>query len=134
MVSATAELEGETQELYGGHADGLLVFTDDGHFVEVLVDASTPPFAAADRMRGTPGENAAAVAGALGQFGTYEVDEAGQFARNTIRRSTFPNWSGLTRDSSRLQLSVTGDRLVERLADPGAPVVVIVYERVDAGC
>ena len=56
--------------LCGGHAAGLLVFTDDLHVVEVLRDTTTPRFAADDRTRGTAPENAAAVAGALGRYGT----------------------------------------------------------------
>ena len=70
------------------------------------------------------------MAGALGQFGTYSVDENGIFESNTIVGSTFPNWNGLRRTRPRLSLTVHGDRLIEELRDPGAPLIRIVFERV----
>lgn len=130
MTDAYAEVDGDRVPLYGGRADGLLVFTEDLRFVEVLRDTGIAPFAAAERENGTAEENAAAVAGALGQYGTYALDEEGAFAGNTIVGSTFPNWNDLARTTDQLRMVVDGDTLSEQLTDPGAPPVTIVYARV----
>lgn len=129
MVEAYAETDGERVPLYGGHADGMLVFTESLHFVEMLRDTAVGPVAAGERERGTPEENAAIVAGTLAQYGRYTVGPDGGFAGNTIEASTFPNWNGLTRDADRLRLQVQDDVLTEELTDPGAPRIVIRYRR-----
>ena len=79
--------------------------------------------------RGTAEENAAAVAGALGQYGTYTVDENGDFAGNTIIGSTFPNWNGLQQSTAQLRMVIDGDTVSEQLTDPDTPPVTIVYSR-----
>ena len=129
MTDAYAEVDGDRVPLYGGRADGLLVFTEDLRFVEVLRDTGIAPFAAAERENGTAEENAAAVAGALGHYGTCTLDE-GAFAGTTIVGSTFPNWNDLARTTAELQMMVGGDTPCERLTDPGALAITIVHSRV----
>ena len=129
MFEAYADAAQGRVDLYGGHADGVLVFTDDRHFVEMLRDRTVGPIAAGERENGTAEENAAIVAGTLAQYGIYDVDPNGEFVSNTIEASTFPNWNGLTRDTGQLRLTVDEDVLTEELTDPGAPRIVIRYRR-----
>jgi hypothetical protein len=108
----------------------MLVFTPDMHFVEVLNDPRVPKFASDARNEGTAEENAAAMAGAIGFYGTYTVDEKGEFSGNTVLGSTFPNWIGdvLTRD--RLQLVVDGDTMRETFTRPEGREITIEWERI----
>jgi hypothetical protein len=45
MVSAQIDPEGRNLPAYGQRPNGMLVFTPDMHFIEVLTDADTPRFA-----------------------------------------------------------------------------------------
>ena len=129
MVEAYVDAPEGRVDLYGGHADGVLVFTEGLHFIEMLRDRAVEPIALGEREKGTPAENAAIVAGTLAQYGTYSVGPDGTFTGNTIEASTFPNWNGLTRDTGRLRLTVREDTLIEELTDPGAPRIMIQYRR-----
>lgn len=79
-VSVRYDPEGENRTPYGQRPAGLLVSTENRRFIEVLHNPDLPRFAAETRDRGTPAENAAAMAGALALYGTYTVDDAGDFA------------------------------------------------------
>ena len=86
MVSATIDPGGENIAAYGENPNGLLVFTSDMHFVEVLTDADVPLFASNARGKGTDAENRLAMFRNIGFFGTYTVDGAGAFSQKPRRR------------------------------------------------
>jgi hypothetical protein len=130
MVSATLDPEGRNGPAYGARPNGLLVFTADMHFVEVLTDADVPRFASSARGQGTDSENRAAMNGAIGFFGSYTVDEDGSFSGNVVEGSTFPNWIGGVRTRKELQLVVEGDRMTENFTRPDGTRIVITFERV----
>ena len=75
MISATIDPDGQKIPAYGERPNGLLVFTPDMHFIEVLTDAGTPRFASDVRGEGTDDENRMAMSRSIGFFGTYTVDE-----------------------------------------------------------
>lgn len=129
LVSAQLDPQGANTPLFGAAPAGLLVFTADLHFIELLHNPAVPRFAANDRERGTAAENQAALVGSLGLYGTYTVDEAGNFSSERVLGATFPNWNGLARDRRELTLTVQGNRLTERLTDPGTPLVLLEWER-----
>jgi hypothetical protein len=118
MVSATLETNGRIERPYGENPQGMLVFTPDMHFVEVLTDGDTPRFASNQRGGGTDEENRHAMASSIGFFGTYSVDEQGRFVGNRVEGATFPNWIGGVRTTKELQLRVEGDRMYERFTRP----------------
>jgi hypothetical protein len=130
MVAATLEIEGKTQRPYGENPQGLLVFTTDMHFVEVLTDGDTPRFASNARGGGTDDENRRAMASSIGFFGTYTVDEHGRFAGNRVEGATFPNWVGAVRTRRDLQLTVEGDRMYETFTRPDGGRVSAQFVRV----
>lgn len=136
MMSANATTDGVTTSPYGTSPSGLLIFTKNLYFAETLsVDPATlPRFASSsDRSSGTAEQNAAVVAGTLGQEGTYTVDGNGNFESNVIRTSTFPNYVGASRNTSALRLDVdkTGQYLTEMLQDIGSPTLIMIeYKRV----
>jgi len=117
MVSATLEADGRIEHPYGDNPQGMLVFTPDMHFVEVLTDGDTPRFAS-DARGGSDEENRRAMASSIGFFGTYSVDEQGRFAGNRVEGATFPNWVGGVRTMKELQMRVEGDRMYETFTRP----------------
>ena len=129
MVSAQANPDGENKPLFGPHPSGLLIFTPDLHFADVLINPDVPKFASTDRAEGTDAENKAVVTRDLALYGTYTVDEQGHFSTEHVIASTFPNWNGLNRDTRTITETVQGDRMVERLHNPGGPQIKIIWKR-----
>lgn len=130
MVSATIDPGGRNIPAYGARPHGMLVFTPDLHFVEVLTDADTPRFASDARGQGTDAENRDAMARNIGFFGTYTVDERGEFSGNRVLGATFPNWVGSVRTREELTFAVTGDRMRERFRRPEGTRIEIEWQRV----
>lgn len=130
MVAATLETDGKIQRPYGENPQGMLVFTADMHFVEVLTDGDAPRFASDARGGGTDAENKRAMASSIGFFGTYTVDEHGRFAGNRVEGATFPNWVGAVRTRRDLQLTVEGDRMYETFTRPDGGRVSAEFVRV----
>jgi hypothetical protein len=130
MVSATIDPGGKNIAAYGDKPNGLLVFTPDMHFVEVLTDAEIPRFASNARGGGTDDENRMAMSRSIGFFGTYSVDERGEFNGNRVEGATFPNWVGSVRTRDDLTLVVAGDRMTERFRRPEGTEIRIEWQRV----
>ena len=129
MVSANIDPEGSNQPAYGEHPNGLLSFTPDLRYVEVLTDADVPRFASGERGHGTDAENGIAMAKNIGFFGTYTVDDKGEFMGNTVEGCTFPNWIGSVRTRAELRLVVEGDEMTENFERPGGTRIVIHWRR-----
>jgi hypothetical protein len=132
MVSATIDSGGKNIAAYGEKPNGLLVFTPDMHFVEVLTDADVPRFASNARGEGTDDENRNAMSHSIGFFGTYTVDETGEFSGNRVEGSTFPNWVGSVRTRDDLRMVVDGDRMTEQFRRPEGTEIKIEWQRVGA--
>ncbi len=130
MVAAQIDPDGRNLPAYGPKPNGMLVLTEDMHFVEVLSDSTVPQFASSARGNGTDQENRAAMAGAIGSAGTYTVDENGEFSGNKVEVSTFPNWVGSERTRKELTLIVDGDRMTENFQRPEGTRIRITFERV----
>jgi Lipocalin-like domain len=110
MVSAQLDPDGRNLPAYGPAPISLLVFTTDMHVIEVMTDSTVPKFASNARGHGTVEENQAAMAGSIGWFGTYAVDENGDLSGDRVEGSTFPNWVGDVRTREDIRLVVDGDR------------------------
>ena len=130
MVSAQIDPDGKNLSAYGPAPNSLLVFTADGHFIEVLTDSTVPKFASGARGQGTAAENQAAMAGGIGFFGTYTLDANGELNGDRVEGSTFPNWVGDVRTRKELQLVVDGERLTETFLRPEGTRIIIEWQRV----
>jgi hypothetical protein len=130
MVSAEIERDGAKVPAYGPRPNGLLIFSPDMRYVEVLTDGDAPRFASDARGQGTDAENRRAMAVSIGMFGTYTVDAAGRFSGNRVEGSTFPNWVGAVRTREDLRIDVEGDRMSESFTRPDGTRIAIVFERV----
>ncbi|CDO11440.1 hypothetical protein C1S82_22335 [Mycolicibacterium cosmeticum] len=130
MVSATIERGETARPAYGERPSGLLTFTPEMRYVEVLTDSTIAPFRSEVRGEGTDAENRAAMAGSIGMFGTYTVDENGEFSTNRVEGATFPNWIGDVRTRDELRITVDGDRMTENFTRPDGTSIQIIFERV----
>lgn len=124
MVSAQIDPTGKNQPAYGPRPKGLLVFTPDMRFIEVLTDSTLPKFVSSKRGQGTPQENARAMSSSIGFFSTYSVDRNGVFSGNRVEASTFP-----VRTRKDLQLVVNGDRMTENFRRPDGTSIRIIWQR-----
>lgn len=128
-VSAQIDPDGKNQPAYGPNPHGLLVFTDNLRYLEVLHDPRIPKFESSVRGEGRPAENQAAMAGSIAFYGRYTVDEQGEFSGNQVEGSTFPNWIGDVRTRAQLQLVVQGDTMKENFQRPDGTRIQIVWAR-----
>src|SRR5260370_22877791 len=74
-VASTAR-DGTKIDLFGASPKGLITFDAAGHYAQTVVRSHRPKFNANNRLEGTAEENKAALAGGVGQFGTWSVNEA----------------------------------------------------------
>lgn len=130
LLSATIDPGGQDIPAYGQNPSGLLVFTPDMHFSAVITDTDTPRFASDARGAGTDEENRMAVSRNIGFFGTYAIDDKGEFSGNRVEGATFPNWVGNVRTRNDLTLVVAGDRMTEHFRRPEGIDIRIEWQRV----
>jgi hypothetical protein len=95
VVAEVTMPDGKKLFPFGEKPNGILVFTDDGHFVQVHIASGIPKLASGNRTAGTAEENKAVVSGSIALFGAYAVDEDKRLVTFTIKASTFPNWDGV---------------------------------------
>src|SRR5262245_60880076 len=115
---ASTTREGAKVDLFGANPKGLIIFDASGHYTQVIVRSDRPRFKANNRLQGTPEENKAALAGGIGQFGTWSVSEADK-SLNLHQEGVvhFPNEEGtdqkrvlsLTADELKIIIPLTGD-------------------------
>jgi hypothetical protein len=130
MISAQLDPTGKNLPAYGPAPSSLLVFTPDMHVIEVMTDTTVSKFASNARGGGTAKENQAAMAGSIGWFGTYTVDDDGNMNGDRVEGSTFPNRVGDVRTRKDIHISVKGDRLWESFRRPEGTQIVITWRRV----
>ena len=131
LVSAVLETDNNCLPLFGKNPEGSLIFTKEMRFNVILNDPNVPKFSTEDRSQGTYEELKVATTGALALYGTYKVDEQGDFASQHIIGSTFPNWNGLERSASQLRLERNEDLLTENLILGLNTRVIITWQLIE---
>jgi lipocalin-like protein len=128
IAADTFEGGGKRIEVFGPHPKGSMILGADGRFSVVITRGDVPRFASDNRMKGTPEENAAAVQGGIGYFGTWTVDEAGKAFVLHVESCTYPNWSGS--DQKRI-VEIQGDEMhaVNPTPSVGAGTAQVVWKR-----
>jgi hypothetical protein len=115
----------------GPSPHGLLIFSSS-FFFALEINRSDLPLIESNQLPGTPQENAAVVGGTFALSGTYTVDQNGNFASEVVEGCTLPNWIGMYRNTTQLQLSMSSDKntMFERL-DMGDEIITqIVWNKV----
>ena len=127
LVKATQSTGGQTKEYFGRNPIGQMIFDANGQFSIVLIRSDIPKFKSDNRVRGSAEENAAAVQGSIGYFGTYTL--SGDTLKMHLVGSTYPNW--INTDQTRI-VRQEGDRFTWQNATPsaGGEELVMVLERV----
>ncbi|HEY6908255.1 MAG TPA: lipocalin-like domain-containing protein [Myxococcales bacterium] len=128
IVADTFEGGGNKVEVFGPNPNGSMILSADGHFSVVITRGDVPKFAANNRTKGTPEENAAAVKGGIGYFGTWTVDEAENALVLHVETCTYPNWSGT--DQKRI-VKLQGDEMhaINPTPSVGAGTAQVVWKR-----
>jgi hypothetical protein len=100
--------DGSRIHLYGDAPQGILTFDANGRYTLQILRTGRPKFAANDKSKGTPEENAPAVQGSNAHWGRYEVNEADGTLTFFIDHASFPNWEGT---QQKRKFTINGDRL-----------------------
>jgi len=103
--------DGTRTALFGPNPKGMVIYTGDGRFVILNMRADLPKLASSNRARTTAEEAQAVVAGSIGYFGRYTLDEASKTINVEIEASTFANQIGSTTDTNRTITSLTASEL-----------------------
>ena len=113
LVTGYLDNHGAHIPILGPNPAGMLVFTEDLHFIVIVHNPDIAKFASGDRANATPEEYKTAVTNSLGVYGTYTVDENGEFGDEHVLGSTFQNMNGHTRGKNEISVKVEGDKLAE---------------------
>jgi hypothetical protein len=132
LISGYMDNHGKRIDILGPHPGGMVVFTEDMHFIVIVHNPDIPKFASGDRATGTPEEYKMAMMSSLGVYGTYTVDENGDFLEQHVVGSTFPNMNGSSRGRAELTEKVDGDKLMENLKIADGISINIVWQRTSA--
>ncbi len=124
--------DGAERDLFGANPKGILILDASGRYAQVQVRADRPKFAANNRLKGTPEENKAALAGTYASFGTWSVNDADKtFVRHIEGSASFPNEEG--RDA-KWSISLAGNELKVEIPAPGAGGRTdLVWKRIEGG-
>ncbi len=131
LVSAeNTSADGKKSYPFGANPTGMAVLDANGRFVILNINPGLPKVASNNRATATAEENKAIVAGSLGLFGTYTVNEAEKALVWRIEASTFSNWVG--QEQKRPIISVTADELkwTNPASSIGAATTLLVWKRV----
>jgi Lipocalin-like domain len=129
LISAYMDNHGTRLDILGAHPGGMVIFTEDLHFIVVINNPDIPKFVSGDRSNGTPEEYKTAVTNSLGVYGTYTIDEKGDFLEERVLGSTFQNMNGTSRGRNEITEKVDGNRMMENLKIADGISVNIVWQR-----
>jgi sugar/nucleoside kinase (ribokinase family) len=102
------DASGKTSDVFGPNPRAMMVLTPDGRYSIIVMRGELPKLASNSRLKGTPEENQAVVAGSIAHFGRYTVDEKDKSITFQVEASTFANWDG---QSQKRPLIGKGDEL-----------------------
>jgi Lipocalin-like domain len=129
LVSGYLDNHGTRIDILGAHPGGMLILTEDLHFMVIVNNPDIPKFASGDRSKGTPEEYKTAVTNSLGVYGTYTIDENGDFLEQHVLGSTFRDMNGSSRGRNELTEKVDGNRMTEKLKIADGVTITIVWQR-----
>jgi Lipocalin-like domain len=119
---------GKISDVFGPNPRAMMVLTADGRYSIIVMREKLPKFASNSRLKATPEENSAVVAGSIAHFGRYSVDEKEKTITFHVESSTFPNWDGAPQ---KRPFTAKGDELTYRVpvASTGAGSAEITWKR-----
>jgi hypothetical protein len=130
LISAHIDNHGSRIDFLGSHPSGMLVFTEDLHFTGVLNNPDIPKFVSGDLANGTLEEYKTAVVNSLGVYGTYTVDENGDYLEQHILGSTDQHLNNTGKGRDELSEKIEGNRMIETVKIAEGITEHIIWERV----
>jgi len=101
--------DGSKLQRFGANPKGVNVFDASGRVFLMYARPDLPKIASGNPSTPTPEEAKAIVAGAIGYFGTYTVNEGDKSIVFRLEASSFPNL--LLADQKRTVVSLTADEM-----------------------
>lgn len=92
LVDWTASVDDTVTRPFGGRAEGILTYTEDGRMWATLQRKDRTPLGSGSLAAATAEQRAAAAAGYLSYAGSYTVD--GDRVIHHVEVSLFPDWVG----------------------------------------
>jgi len=129
LISGYLDNHGQRLDILGSNPGGMLILTDDLHFMVIVHNPDIPKFVSGDRAIGTPEEYKTTVTNSLGVYGTYTIDEHGDFLEQHVLGSTFQNMNGSSRGRKELTEKVEGNKMTEHLRIADGVTVILVWQR-----
>ncbi len=129
LISGYLDNHGQQINVLGPNPNGMLILTEDLHFMVIVHNPDIANFVSGDRANGTLEEYKTAVTNSLGVYGTYTIDEHGDFLGQHVLGSTFQNMNGSSRGPGELTEKVEGDKMTEHLKIADGIKVVLVWQR-----
>lgn len=124
----TTDAAGKSTQVFGPNPRAMMILTGDGHYSIIIMRESLPKFASNNRTIATAEENQAVVAGSLGHFGKYTVDETDKSITFHVDSATFANWD---KAQQKRPFTLNGDQLSYKVAAAsGSGTAEVVWKRV----
>ena len=101
--------DGRKVDRWGPNPKGSFMFDGNGRVAQFIMRSDLPKFAARTVDQGTAAENKAVLAGFVGSFDTYTINEADKTIVTRVDGSVFPNIVGV--EQKRSIVSLTADEL-----------------------
>ncbi len=118
VIAEVTAPDGTKSFPFGPSPRGMVIFTADGHFMQIHIASEVPKIASGNRLAAAPEEYAGIMRGTIAQFGSYTVDEENKTFTYTMTASTFPNWDGIKQTRSIDKL--TDDEMININPQVGA--------------
>lgn len=122
--------DGHRVQVYGPKPQGVLIFDAAGRYSLHIYRKDRLKFAANDKAKGSPEENASTVQGSNTHFGRYTVNDSDASITFKIDHALFPNWEGTEQKRS---FRIVNGRLTYIVANPTtggtAALGEVVWER-----
>src|SRR5882724_10253739 len=130
LIYGYLDNHGTHLDILGPHPSGMLILTEHLHFTVIVHNPDIPKFASGDRAKGTPEEYKTAVTNSLGVYGTYTINENGDFLEQHVIGSTWQNMNGSSRGRNELTERIEGNKMTENQKIADGVTINIVWERV----
>jgi hypothetical protein len=128
LISCYLDDHGKQLDIFGMHPNGMVIFTEDFHFMVIVNNPDIPKFVSGDRSNGTPEEYKTAVINSLGTYGTYTIDDHGDFLEQHVLGSTFQNMNGI-HSGSQITRKVENQRMTENIKITDSITIKLVWQR-----
>ena len=128
LMSCYLDNQGKQIDIFGLHPNGMVIFTEDFHFMVIVNNPDIPKFVSGDRATGTPEEYKTAVINSLGTYGTYTIDDNGDFLEQHVLGSTFQNMNGI-HSGNQITRKVEGNKMTENIKIADRVTIKLVWQR-----